>query len=243
MRAFGAFSRRRFGRSTDPWRRLMAHEYMLKMLVDGLANSAHDFQTFATLLNQRAELHGVKTLFGATEYQAPGPKYPSKEESSTRAAEAAVKVADNYQLVVAYFRITSQPPEPLDPASYDEEGLLQLILSWQVLGAGAFKAIVNLYGEMPAPPPPSSLPGAASELRLWAEVAAWLEKLASDSTLFSVSQQLTHAEKSRPKKVRPAPMLGSLARLEHALHRTTADSLLVANVLPYHLYRAAHKKR
>jgi hypothetical protein len=221
----------------------MAHEYMLKMLVDGLANSAHDFQTFATLLNQRAELYGVKTLFRATKYQAPGPKYPSKEESLSRAAEAATKVADNYQLVVAYFRITSQAPEPLDPKLYDEEGLLQLILSWQVLGAGAFKSILNLYGERPAPPPPSSLPGAASELRLSAEAAAWLEKLASDSTLFSVSQQLVHAEKSRPKKGRPAPVVSSLAGLEHALHRTTADSLLVANVLPYHLYRAAHKKR
>jgi hypothetical protein len=219
----------------------MAHEYMLKMLVDGLANSAHDFQTFATLLNQRAELYGVKTLFGATKYQPPGPKYPSKDESATRAAEAAAKVADNYQLVVAYFRITSQPPEPVDPTLYDEEGLLQLTLSWQVLGAGAFKAILNLYGERPTPSPPSSLPGAASELRLWAEVAAWLEKLKSDSTLFSVSQRLAPAEKSRPKKVRPAPMVDSLLSLEHALHRTTADSLLVANVLPYHLYRAAHK--
>jgi hypothetical protein len=219
----------------------MAHEYMLKMLVDGLANSAHDFQTFATLLNQRAELYGVKTLFGATQYQAPGPNYPSKEESSTRAAEAAAKVADNYQLVVAYFKITSQPPQPLDPKLYDEEGLLQLILSWQVLGAGAFKAILNLYGERPASPPPSSLPGAASESRLWAEAAAWLEKLESDSTLFSVSQRLASAAKSRPRKIRPAPMVSSLVSLEHALHRTTADSLLVANVLPYHLYRAAHK--
>jgi hypothetical protein len=219
----------------------MAHEYMLKMLVDGLANSAHDFQTFATLLNQRAELYGVKTLFRATKYEAPGPKYPSKDESSARAAEAAAKVADNYQLVLVYFGITSQPPEPLDPKLYNEEGLLQLILAWQVLGAGVFKAILNLYGERPAPPPPSSLPGAASELRLWAEVAAWLEKLKSDSTLFSVSQHLAPAGKSPPRKIRPAPLLSSLVGLEHALHRTTADSLLVANVLPYHLYRAAHK--
>ena len=221
----------------------MAHEYMLKMLVDGLANTAHDFQTFATLLNQRAELYGAKTLFASTKYRAPGPKYPSREESATRAAEAAVKVADNYQLVVTYFRITSEPPEPLDPKLYDEEGLLQLILSWQALGAGAFKAILSLYGERPAPPPSSSQPGAASELRLWAEIAAWLEKLESDSRLFSVSQQLAPADKSRPKKVRPAPVVDSLVRLEQALHRTTADSMLVANVLPYHLYRAAHTKR
>ena len=74
--------------STDSRRRLMAHEYVLKMLVDGLANTAHDFQTFATLLNQRAELYGAKTLFAATKYRAPGPKYPSREESATRAAEA-----------------------------------------------------------------------------------------------------------------------------------------------------------
>jgi hypothetical protein len=221
----------------------MAHEFMLKMLVDGLANTAHDFQTFATLLNQRAELYGAKTLFGSTKYQAPGPKYPSREESMTRAAEAAAKVADNYQLVMAYFRITSKPPEPLAPGLYDEEALLQLILAWQVLGAGAFKAILHLYGERPAPAPSSSLPGAASELRLWAEVAAWFEKLKADSTLFSVSQHLAPADKSRPKKVPPETVESSLIRLEHALHRTTADSLLVANVLPYHLYRAAHKKR
>ena len=221
----------------------MAHEYMLKILVDGLANTVHDFQTFATLLNQRAELYGVKTRFGATAYRAPGPKYPSREESTTRAADAAVKVADNYQLVMTYFRITSKPPEPLNAELYDEEGLLHLILSWQVLGAGAFKAILNLYGERPAPPPPSSQPGAASELRLWAEIAALLEKLESDSTLFSVSQHLAPADKSRPKKVRPATVVSSLVRLEQALHRTTADSLLVADVLPYHLYRAARKKR
>jgi hypothetical protein len=221
----------------------MAHEYMLKMLVDGLANTAQDFQTFATLLNQRAEQYGVKTLFAPTKYRAPGPKYPSREESSTRAAEAAVKVADNYQLVMMYFRITSKPPEPLDPGQYDEEGLLQLVLSWQFLGAGAFKAILSLYGERPAPPPSSSQPGAASGLRLWAEIAAWFEKLESDSTIFSVSQHLAPAHRSRPKKVRPATVVDSLLRLEQALHRTTADSLLVANALPYHLYRAAHRKR
>ena len=221
----------------------MAHEYMLKMLVDGLANTAQDFQTFATLLNRRAELYGVKTLFAATKYRPPGPKHPSKEESLSRAAEAAVKGADNYQLVMTYFRITSKPPEPLDPGQYDEERLLQLILSWHLLGAGAFKAILSLYGENPAPPPSSSQPGAASELRLWAEMAAWFEKLESDSTLFSVSQQLAPADRSRPKKVRPATVVDSLVRLEQALHRTTAASLLVANVLPYHLHRAAHKKR
>jgi hypothetical protein len=222
---------------------MMAHEYMLKMLVDGLANTAHDFETFATLLNQRAELYGIKTLFEATKYRAPGPKYPSREESATRAAEAAARVADNYQLVITYFRITSTPPEPLNPELYDEEGLLQLVLSWQVLGAGAFKAILYLYGEKPAPPSFSPQPGAASDLKLWAEIAAWLEKIAADSTLFSVSQDLSDTNKSRPKKVRPAAVLSSLVRLEQALHRTTADSLLVANVLPYHLYRAAHKKR
>jgi hypothetical protein len=216
---------------------------MLKMLVDGLANTAHDFQTFATLLNQRAELYGVRTLFRPTKYRAPRPEYPSREESSTRAAEAAVKGANNYQLVLGYFRIISRPPEPLDPELYGEEGLLQLILSWQALGAGAFKAIVSLYGERPAPSPSSSPPGAASELRLWAEIAAWFEKLASDSTLFSVSQQLAPEERPRPKRVRPAPVVDSLVRLEQALHRTTADSLSVANVLPYHLYRAAHRNR
>jgi len=222
----------------------MAHEYMLKTLVDGLANTAHDFEMFATLLNQRAELHGIKTLFKPTKYREPGPKYPSREESLSRAAEAAVKVADNYQLVMAYFGITSKPPEPLNPELYDEEGLLQLILSWQVLGAGAFKAILNLYGEKPAPTPSAApQPGAASELRLWAETAAWFEKIAADSTLFSVSQDLPGANKSRPKKGRLAPVSSSLVRLEQALHRTTADSLLVANVLPYHLYRAAHKKK
>lgn len=221
----------------------MAHEYMLKMLVDGLANTAQDFETFATLLNRRAQLYGVKTLFAANRYRAPGPKHPSREQSSTRAAEAAVKVADNYELVMAYFRITSKAPEPLDPEQYDEEGLLQLILSWQLLGAGAFKAILSLYGERPAPPPSSSHHGAASELRLWAEIAAWFEKLESDSTLFSVSQKLAPADRARPKKGRAPTVVDSLVRLEHALHRTTAHSLLVANVLPYHLYRAAHKKR
>ena len=51
----------------------MAHEYMLKMLVDGIANTAHDFETFAVLLNQRAAQYAIKTLFEPTTYQAPGP--------------------------------------------------------------------------------------------------------------------------------------------------------------------------
>ncbi len=223
----------------------MAHEHLLKMLVDGLENMARDFEIFGKLLNQRAEVHGFPHLFKPTDYHPPKPflkppNYPSKEESLTRAAESALKVAENYALVVAYFHLAPNPPEPLNPEQIGEEGLLHLITSWQELGAGVFKTILKLYGERPVSPPPSPEPGASSELRLWAEAAAWLEKIAADSTLFTASQELSKTSKSRPKKNPSVPVLDSLARLEQALHWTTADSLLVANALPYHLYRAAH---
>jgi hypothetical protein len=228
----------------------MAHEYMLKMLVDSLENAAKDFETFANLLNHRAKQYGTKTLFEPAQYQPPEPKhqppnpprYPSREESASRAAESANRIADNYELVIAYFRIPSNPPELLNPELYGEEELLHLILSWQILSAGAFKSILNLYGERPAPLWPLSHPGAASELRLWAETAGWLEKIATDSTLFSVSQHLSPSGKSRSKKTRPGTIIDSLVRLEQALHRTTAGSLLVAGALPYHLHRTAHRK-
>jgi hypothetical protein len=222
--------------------RLMAHEFILKSLVDGLENMAGDFEKFGVLLNQRAEVYGFSIRFKPTPYHTPrAPNYPSKEESLARAADFEEKIADNYGLVVSYFRIQSDPPTTLSPESYGEDGLLDLIASWQRLCAGVFKVTLNLYGEKPLPPPPASQPGAASELRLCAEIAAWLEKIAADSTLFSASQGLSKASKSRATKLSPAPVLDSLARLEQAFHRTTSNALLVANKLPHHLYRAAHK--
>jgi len=220
----------------------MAHHYILKSLVDGLENMAGDFERFGVLLNQRADVYGFPIRFKPTPYRPPKPpNYPSKEESLARAADFEVKIADNYGLVAAYFRIQSPPPTTLNPDSYGEEGLLDVIASWQGLCAGVFKATLNLYGEKPLPPPPAPQPGPASELRLWAEIAAWLEKIAADSTLFSASQELSKASKSSSKKIPPAPVLDSLVRLEQAFHRTTSSALLVANALPYHLYRAAHK--
>jgi len=220
----------------------MAYEYILKSLVDGLENMAGDFEKFGVLLNLRAEVYGFPIRFKPTPYRAPkAPNYPSKEESLARAADFEGKIADNYGLVAAYFRIQSPAPAMLNADSYGEDGLLDVIASWQGLCAGVFKATLNLYGEKPLAPPPSPRPGAASELRLWAESAAWLEKTAADSTLFSVSQNLSKASKSSAKKIPAVPVLASLARLEQAFHRTTSSALLVADALPYHLYRAAHK--
>jgi len=119
----------------------MAHEYILKSLVDGLENMAGDFEKFGVLLNLRAEVYGFPIRFKPTPYRAPkAPNYPSKEESLARAADFEGKIADNYGLVAAYFRIQSPAPAMLNADSYGEDGLLHVIASWQGLCAGVFKA-------------------------------------------------------------------------------------------------------
>jgi hypothetical protein len=220
---------------------LMAEEYALKILVNGIENTAGDFERLGQLLNLRSQLYRVKKEFTPTQYQPPKPRYPSKEESVAQAAASAAVIADIYALAAKYFHVETTSPPPLDPHEYGEEGLIHLIVSWQGLRATVLKAILGVYGEFASSAPRVSLPGPASEQRLWAEVAAWLKKIAADASLFTIAQKLSSARKSPLQVTRAAPILESLVLLEQSFHRATLDALLIAGALPYHLYRTAQR--
>jgi hypothetical protein len=219
----------------------MAYEYVLKMLVGGLENTASDFEKLAELLNLRVKFRGINKRFIAADYRPPGPRYPTKEESAAKATASAGIIADAYASAVKYFGAEPSSPATLDADNFGESGLLNLIASWQGLRAGVLKAILGTYGELAAAPSFALLPGPASELRLWAEVAAWFEKLAKDATSFSAIQRLPPAPASGAAPKRAATILESLVRLEECVHRATLDALLIAGALPYHLYRTARR--
>jgi len=67
----------------------MAYEHVLKMLVGGLENTASDFEKLARLLNLRVQFRGMNKRFIPAEYRPPGPRYPKKEESASKAAASA----------------------------------------------------------------------------------------------------------------------------------------------------------
>jgi hypothetical protein len=219
----------------------MAYEQLLKMLVGGLENTASDFEKLAELLNLRVKFRGMNKRFVPAEYRPPGPRYPGKEESAGKAAAAASTIANAYASAATYFGAEPSSPAALEPDNFDEAGLLHLIASWQGLRAGVLKAILETYGELAARQPFALLPGPASELRLWAEVAAWFEKLAKDATSFLAIQRLPAAPVSDVASKRAASILESLVLLEQSVHKATLDALLFAGALPYHLYRTAQR--
>ena len=150
----------------------MAHEHVLKILVNGLASTASDFERLARFLNIRAQLYGISHLFVPAPYQPPVPRYPTKEESAADAAVCAVLIADAYAAAVKYFGADPSSPDPLSSDLFGEGELLELIASWQGVRAGVLKAMLTAYGETTAAPPFATLPGPASEQLLWAEIAA-----------------------------------------------------------------------
>jgi hypothetical protein len=219
----------------------MAYEHVLKMLVGGLENTASDFEKLARLLNLRVQFRGMNKRFIPAEYRPPGPRYPKKEESASKAAASASTIANAYASAVKYFGAEPCSPAGLEADNFDESGLLHLIASWQGLRAGVLKAILGTYGELAAGQPFALLPGPASELRLWAEVAAWFEKLAKDGASFLAIQRLPSAPVSGAATKRPTTILESLLLIEQSVHQATLDALLIAGALPYHLYRTAQR--
>lgn len=219
----------------------MAYEHVLKMLAGGLENTASDFEKLAELLNLRVQFRGTKGRFIPAEYRPPGPRYPRTEESAGKAAASASTIANAYASAAKYFGAEPSSPAALEAGNFDESGLLHLIASWQGLRAGVLKAILGTYGELAAGQPFALLPGPASELRLWAEVAAWFEKLAKDAASFLAIQRLPPAPDSGAASKRAATILESLVQLEQSVHRATLDALLIAGALPYHLYRTAQR--
>ncbi len=217
----------------------MAYEHILKILVSGLENTAADFEKLAEMLNLRVRVRGTSKRFIPAQYRPPGPRYPAKEVSASVAAASAGTIADAYASAVKYFGAEPSSPDTLDAGNFDEGGLLHLIASWQGLRAGILKAILGTYGELAAERPFALLPGPASELRLWAEMAAWFEKLAKDAISFSAIQRLPSESAATPKQA--ATILQSLVLLEQSVHQATLDALLIAGALPYHLYRTSRR--
>lgn len=217
---------------------------MLKMLVNGIKNTASDGETLFGLLDARAHAKGSARFFAPTTPQMPipaarRPSFPPKEESAAAAATYAHAILDNYVLVLRYFGLQPSTATPVNPNTYGESGLLHIMLNWQSLRAGVIKTLVREYGGEPTPFPPLPHPGPASEARLWAEVAAWLKKIAADTDSFLNAQGLSPNPLPSPP-TQPPPLLDSLVSLELDFHQATLDAMQIVGVVPYHLYRAGH---
>ena len=217
----------------------MANEYLLKMMVNGLRNLAKDNETLCKHLNLRAVFYGYSERFEGVAYKPPQPIYAATNESQAKAADLVTRIADNNALAVLSLSGTPTSPEPLDGAAFDDADLLRLMIDWGTVQSGVYKTIVQLYGQQPAPAPGLPNPGAASEERLWAEIAAWFEKIAADTDLYDAVQHIAANPTSKRKKASlTAPP--ALIRMEQAVHRATLDIIQIAGLLPYHLYHAAH---
>jgi hypothetical protein len=214
---------------------MMANELLLKMIVNGLHGSAADNETLFELLNLRALLYGKRQLFRSAGFRAPTPPYPSEERSQAAAAQLMGQLADALALFVLHLGGTPATPEPLDEPDVEEGDVLRLIIDWGGIQTTAYKSIVQLYGEQPAPPPGLPFPGPASRQRLWAEIAALLAKMAADSRHVAAVQQLqvTYATKRNASRIAP------VVAFERDVHRAALNTLLVAAHLPYHLFHAA----
>jgi hypothetical protein len=211
----------------------MANEYMLKQVVNGLENLATDNETLCEHLNLRAAFYGFPNRFEAASFSAPFPPYPSKEESQQRAAALMGRIADNSAL--ALLSLGGQPASP-DPVDADETELLRSILDWGTVQSSLYKVMVQLYGRRPAPAPGLPNPGASSEPQLWAEIVAWLEKIAADTDRLTMVQEIPVDGFEGTSGTEP----DALVRLEQSVHRTTLNTLQVVGLLPQHLRGAAH---
>ena len=215
----------------------MAHEYLLKMIVNGLESLAADSETLFGYLNLRALLHGYVDVFEAAPFVAPVAPYPSTDDSQTQAATSAEKIADNTGFTLKFLGGEPQTTNPFN-GGVGQADMLRLILDWGTLQSGIYKAIVQLYGLQPAPPARLAGPGASSAQRLWAEIAAWLDKMAEDTDLLTSVQHID--TKSTAKKKGAKAALQSISRIEQAVHRATLNTMRMAALLPYHLYHSAH---
>jgi len=209
----------------------MANETLLRIIVNGLQNLAMDQQTLAEHLNLRALVRDFVETFVGAPYQPPVPPYPDVTASQSAAANLVATIAANSAFFVLY--LGGEPASPITiDVTPDDADLLRLIIDWGTIQTGVQKAMLQLYGLQPAPPPALSNPGAASEERLWAEIVAWLEKIAADSVLLT---EVQHIDTDGAGDGNGAP----LARMEQETQRTTLNLMLIAGRLPYHLFHAA----
>lgn len=216
----------------------MGNEYPLKTMVIGLHNLAADNEKLCDFLNLRARHKALKGgTFKGAEHKPPSPKYDSVEKSQAKAADLVTKIADNNARAVTLLKGAPSDPAPLDPGKYDDDALLRLMMDWGLLQSGVQKSMLRLYGQIPEPPAEHVSPGSASEKQLWCEIVAVLEKIAADSDLHYIVQDI---EKGSTKPKAEMAKLKPLIRMELGIHRLTLDLLQLASRLPYHLHRAAH---
>ncbi|HSP99452.1 MAG TPA: hypothetical protein VL049_19695 [Candidatus Dormibacteraeota bacterium] len=216
----------------------MANELLLKMIVNGLHNVSIDNETLFEHLNLRARYYGKRRLFRPARFTPPVPPYPNEGQSQARAAELMSRVADKMALFVLHLGGTPATPGPLEDREADEADLLRLIIDWGTVQTAAYKSIIQLYGEQPAPPPGLPNPGAASSQRLWAEIAAVLAHIATDSDRVVAVQDLEVTYP--PERGSSRAGRASLVAMERDVHRAALNTLHVAALLPYHLFHAAH---
>ena len=216
----------------------MANELLLKMIVNGLRNSAIDNETLFEHLNLRALYYGKRRLFSPARYRPPVPPYPSEGRSQARAAELMGRVADKLALFVLQVGGTPATPSPLADRAIGEADLLRLVIDWGTVQSAAYKSIIQLYGEQPAALPGLPNPGAASSQRLWAEIAALLERIATDSHRVAAVQDLRVTIPGARRSART--VVAPLVAFERDVHRGALNTLQVAAHLPYHLFHAAN---
>jgi hypothetical protein len=209
----------------------MAHETLLRIVVNGLQNLAMDHQTLAEHLNLRALARDYEGRFEGAPFQPPELPYPDVATSQAVAADRVATIAADSALFLLALGGEPATPDPIPDVA--EADLLRLIIDWVTIQSAVQKAIIQLYGPHPAPPPALTNPGAASEERLWAEIVAWLEKIAADSILFT---EVQHLQDGECVEAAGAP----LARMEQEAQAAALNLMLIAGRLPYHLFHAAH---
>ena len=80
----------------------MAHETLLRMIVNGLQNLAMDQQTLFEHLNLRALARRSDETFQGAPYNPPVPPYPDVATSQIDAANLVSTIAGNSALLVMY---------------------------------------------------------------------------------------------------------------------------------------------
>jgi hypothetical protein len=226
------------------------YEHQYQMIADGFENTSRDFAKWAEFLNLRADIVGQPHFAGA-KYDRPKPKpYPATNVSLQAAAASLADIAD---CQVAMLNSVSKAlvglVPPLAPAKPDPaettlgkaltaSELLHLILSWQQLDIGIFKAFMRVYGLVHENPPLAPHPGPGKDDRLAKVISSRLNVIQTDANNFVIAQ----------KFAKPAPTAlffpaanndhDALVNLEQQYHRLVDNYLLVLTVLPFHLFVA-----
>ena len=239
----------------------MPYEHQYQMIADGFENTSRDFAKWAEFLNLRANIVGKKLglpgppfpNFKATTYDEPQPgnvaAYPAINVSLQKAAGFLADIADCQVAMLNSVSTTLGLNPPLTPAkpvpaettlgpTLTVSQLLHLILSWQQLDIGIFKAFMRVYGLVPEHHPLAPHPGPGKDDRLAAVILARLKVIKDDANSFV---NIQHFAKPAPTALTTpgATEHDALANLEQQYHRLVDNYLVVLTVLPFHLFVAA----